>query len=884
MHERLLLIEHSIGLLLLFTAVGSGPATGLIRDRRVRFAAMPILGFALTASLLTTAAPSLALATATWVLLVPAAVVSLAAAVALARRRPGTGGIRELAIPIVAFLVGVTLALLPPLYHGTQGPFALLVPDAWGYVPTSLFLQHHSTGDKLPAEVARTDITMWRGALNTGGDARIGVDSVNAAAATLFRSDVGATLTALLAVLFGLTPVVVWLIVRGLGGSWPAAALGSLFGLTPAILSLVEDTALGNLAGGVLAAPALFFIVRSARGSTAEAVVAGSLLGGLAAVYPEFLIPLFVTVACVGLVFGIDRIRRGGSPREWLRPLVTKAGIAAVTAVVIAPNAMFRAERLLSSHTRDGAWTLALPLRYLNVENVGSWLFGVNHLYEMSAVSALPALHLAFSIYFPVLLALVVLIGIARLRLMGVLVAAPIFVAGALGLFGYRDFQNGHCEYCLWKVLTFMIPFLAVGLAFGIERLWQGSGTRRVVFLQRALAVSIAIVALVAIGNSDKRLIRTTRSTAAFCPCELRDLGKRLNSLPSGSPILIEGVGAMPKPFFMVPAVYYATRGHKLPVLLDAGSPAWGVDYLGLDTNTALPYYSPDYTYVLTPYEDVRSNRTLLGRYGPLLLERRAPIDVVVSPYGLTVDDTKPRIPWVSTTMKLRVSSKKAEDAAITISLARLAVNASTLTFASAGQQLASVSKGESEVCVNVRLNKGNTDIDVTPVFDPFVTQLPKGPGDLPQKELGLSAIKAEPGRCGAGTSVQRISFSDGWFPVKQRADGTIFQWMGPMGTVEVGTAGMPRPRVRVDMQAMSLARNRRVDVWLSGKRLASFKVAQTLTKKISFVVPAGRDAARLLFVATPTAESASVLTPTDTRLVSIKVSRISTRTEAQTP
>src|SRR5450759_4902842 len=159
MHERLLLVEHTIALFVLFAAIGSGPATWLIRDRGLRLATMPILGFALVVCLLTSVAHFFTMATATWVVLVPAAVVSLAAAVVLARRRAATGRTREVAIPAAVFLVGVTLALLPPILRGTQGPFALSVWDEWGYTHTSLYLQHHTTGTPLPAGVVRTDVS-----------------------------------------------------------------------------------------------------------------------------------------------------------------------------------------------------------------------------------------------------------------------------------------------------------------------------------------------------------------------------------------------------------------------------------------------------------------------------------------------------------------------------------------------------------------------------------------------------------------------------------------------------------------------------------------------------------------------------------------------------
>ena len=518
-------------------------------------------------------------------------------------------------------------------------------------------------------------------------------------------------------------------------------------------------------------------------------------------------------------------------------------------------------------HTGDGPWATGLPLRYIGVENVGSWAFGLYHLYDMSAISALPPARLAYAIYVPAILLIVVLVGIARLRAVGVFVAAPIIVAGALGIYAYQTFQNGRCEYCLWKALTFMIPFLAVGLAFGIERLWRGGGPRNTVYLRRGFAASVAIVALFAVGNSDKRLVQTTRSVGAFCPCGLDELGQRLDRLPSRAPVLIEGVDSIPHPTFRLNAAYFAASGHKRTVLFDAGFPA--IAYL-VSPLAAPTYYSPDYEYVLTPFANVRSNRTPLGHYGPLLLERRAPIDVVVSAPAWVVADTAPRIPRGTAPFWLRVSSKKAMDAAITFALEKPAGNTSTITFKSGQRQLETIATNRSKSCVNVHLEKGNTNIEATPVLDPLAVQ--------PPSQLGLAAIEAVPGRCGTGRPVETLSLPYGWYAPEQRADGSVFRWMASAGTVEVGAPGTLRPSVRIDAQVTSFFRSRRVDVWLGTKRLASFEVLPTPATKIAIVVPPGRGAARLFFVATPIADSASLTSPGDVRLLSVGLSHVSIR------
>lgn len=747
MNERVLLIEHSLALLLLFTAVGSGPAVWLIKERDIRLATMPILGFALTASFLTSLALVIPVATATWAILLPIAAISFALAVVGTVRRPADRRLdRTLWVPVAAIAVAMAIALTPPVARGTQGPFALNVYDAWGYAATSAFLEQHEIGEELPAGVVQTDVVTWNGANNANSNARIGVDAVNAATASLFRIDTGAALAPLLAALYGLVPLVVWLLVVGLGGSWRAGALGAAFGLTPAMLSLVDDTALGNLAGEVLAAPILLFLGRSIWKSWADAVVAGALLGGLLSVYPEFLPPLLIIAAAGGLVAAIARFR-GRALRQWIVLAATRMAAALVSALAIAPNGSLRAFHYLSDRTGDGPWAQGLPLRYIDEQNVGAWGFGVLHLYEMGGFSDLSFIRQAFAMLFPVLLAGVVVFAIVKSpRVLGVFVAAPIVVTTALGLFAFESFQSGRCEYCLWKSLTLMLPFLAAGLAFGFDQLWAGvAKSDRWFGIRRLGAAGVVIVALVALGYSDFRLTRTTRSIGAFCPAPLRDLGDRLEQLPTPSPVLIEGAGSMPKPVFMLNAAYFTTRNNGRTVLFDAGFPA--ISYL-VTTDAAPSYYSPEYSYVITPYTDVASNRTRLGSYGPFALERRGPIDVVVSYPEQATDNKNPHIPWVSKPFNLRIASTTTTDAAITFTIERPLGGRPTFLFRTAqGQQLEPIAQGLNRICINIDVYEGETGVVATPVVDPFI----ESRSGYIRKELGIAAIRAVPGRCAAG-------------------------------------------------------------------------------------------------------------------------------------
>ena len=403
--------------------------------------------------------------------------------------------------------------------RGTVGPEGLNVYDAWTYVPADRWLQGHTAYDDLPPEALRSDLTLADGWVLTRCGCRVGVISLGAASSHLLGTSPDQLHLALLAVLFALLPPAIWLAARELGLEPRLATIAAAFGLSPALLMLVPDSVLGNLGGLALAPLALVIGARAARdGEPRHLGLAALLFAGVISIYPEFALPTLAVAAlgCAGL-FLVAR-------REAARPALRVAVIAAGGAL-LAPVGVERAHHYVTTFFEE--FSRGIP-RYLSFDDIGSWLFGVQHLYELQRFDALGALKTGFAVALPLALAALIALGIARGGWRAALfVAAPLVVSAALGTYVYLHYDR--CQYCLWKALTFFLPFLGIGLAFGVRAALAGDSPRDLWRagrdgIVRLAPLAVVAVGLIAIARSDVDLTRATYNSAALTSTGSRGL------------------------------------------------------------------------------------------------------------------------------------------------------------------------------------------------------------------------------------------------------------------------------------------------------------------------------------------------------------------------
>jgi hypothetical protein len=878
--EGIRVVVLGIGFLVIFTALGLGLACALARTSSPRIVLAPLLGLAVAASVLTTASLGLTMRSAAWVVLVPLGILSLGLVVWQLRRGRRID-LTEAAIPAVLVVVGLLLASAPALARDTVGPFGLGVYDALGYIQTDLWLQGHTLLDEPPPDSGRWDLTLAYGHALTQDETRIGVSVVNAAVAGLFGLRPDETIFAFLAALFALVPAAVWVVARRLGAGRSAAAFGACFGLSPAVFTLVADSALANLTAVVLAPPALALALQGLeRRRTDELLLAAVLLAGMIAVFPEF-IPPFAVAAAVGVAaYAVRLVLRS---RSWAYPRVLVAGLALLGAgvAVLAPLALYRALSYLSRIGGDTALFSGLPPRFMTLENGGAWAFGVLHIYQLQRFDLLSGSKTALAIALPLALAVLVAVGSLRSLRAASLILVPIGTSIGLGLLAYRRYQDGHCEYCLWKSLTFMLPFLGVGLALGVAAAWR---------MSRWLRPAVVVLALVAVGvlaRTDLKVARALEHTPAASVTGLRELDDGNVPVAEEAHVLVEGAEASSAPKWTVPEAYYTARGlhgarPSLPLARDDAL------YLGLGAaNPPDQLYAPSYDYVLSAFPGVRSGRTPLVKRGTHALFRRAPTDVAIVGASSALDPAEGReaIPWVLGPLQLWISAPRSRRAAVLVRLRHREGERPLLQLLKEGRRLPTFSAADrSSVCAETLLGRGLTILTAQPDF-PSRPPLPRAteeePVPPPPKVLGIEGVEVRPGRCPAGrrATMPFLQFGAGWHVPERDARGRVFRWMRSRAQISVGAPNAPRPRARLHAKLSSLLRPRVLTVRIDGttRRIRIPRSAMGY-RRLALFVPAGRGPARITLTADPGAESASAVTPGDARRLAIVFSEVQLR------
>lgn len=713
MIEALRLLATTLALLVGLAALGSGPAVALGRRAHPLLLA-PLAGLAAAGCLLTSASALLDMRVAAFAVLAPATLASLAwAFVSRRQARAGTARLRgELAGPLALGAVGLVIALGPVALHGTSGPVGLNVYDAWTYVPAERWAQRETAYADPDPEVFRSDLTLAGGWVLERCGCRNGVISLGAASSELLGTGPDHVHLALLAALLALIPASIWLLARGIGLERRFALLAAAFGLSPAVTMLVADSVLGNLAGLALVPVVVGAGVVAIRGGERrELVLAALLFGGLISIYPEFVLPVLAIamLGCAALILGGRRSPFLAAERNGVL-----GGAVAVTlgGAALAPVAVERTFHYVTTFFEQ--FSRGIP-RYLSVDDIGSWLFGVQHLYELQRFGSLGALKTAVAILLPLALLAVVCLGILGEGRRGLLlVATPIAVAFLLAGYVYLHYDN--CQYCLWKSLTFALPFLAIGLALGLREVGGGAGWLR------ALAWLSVAAGVLGIVRSNVELARATYESAALTGSGERGITEEIAGLPGAPRVLLEGAEATASGTWGPMELYYLARDID-PRDRSGGRPAVRLLF-DPEPKTLLPvnpaagfYYSPRYGYVVTTFPGVRDGRRTIARDGIYTLARRAAVDVSIVRTGWALDPSEgaSATPWVQGPFELWISSPRSGPGALRLRLGG-PLAGSSIAFAAGGRALRAVHRGSS-VCVGVSLRRGRTVVRVSPDF-----------------------------------------------------------------------------------------------------------------------------------------------------------------------
>ncbi len=802
--ERTTLVGVVLALVGIVWAVGAGPAAALGRQAVSRIVLAPLVGLALCAALLTSAAAVMPLGVAAYAVLVPAIVLSLIAAVVLLVRRRERPAPLDVAIPLAIAVAGALIALAPGLRIGSAGPYTGALRDAWWYVAMGDWLRDHTVWDTPTDTVWLHDLMGATGWVALQVNARLGLTAVVPTVAELLGVSTDVALYPVMVLQFGLLPLALWASARAIGLGRVAAAVAALLGLGALPLSLVFDTALGNLAGLIFTPLVIAYGIRAARADGWSDIALAAIFGAaLVSSYPEF-VPAVIVVAVLAGAWVAWRAFRRRHLRS-LRAPARRLGFVAVGVAILAPFALIR---LVDYLLWADAATSSIVDRGLSPRTIGAWATGLMHPYQLGEIATLSPLMQVLLVLGPLFILALAVGGAFARRDAGdvVLVLVPIAVAVVLGLYVFRTgaTDGGNCQYCLAKALTFGVPALAIGVGAGVQALVVLARTGRRV--PRALAaggLAVTAAMAVAMGVGTTHMSQTIVDTSAYVPPEARALSADGERLGVKGGVFIEGIEATGDLVYFLPALYQTVT--KIPGAYPVYDGFWGAGYdLHLLANPISvgrnhpyqDYEDPDYRYVLSTYSGLDTGREVLARHGRYALERRAPVDVTVTrtekivggPDRLAATAARP---VMNGPVQLRVASPRAGVGHVTVT-AEGPESAPRAFLATADPAVAAVvhSLGEAgpTTCFTVDLRRGFTQFDVLPAggaATPMTfTSTRAGTGACPAPERPVVVPPAAV--VGGGVSAPEPLFS-----------GTPAQWVGTRATVDVFPNGPVRPATR---------------------------------------------------------------------------------------
>jgi hypothetical protein len=775
------LAARQLGLLVVLTALGSGPATYLPQEvpAIARIAVAPAFGLALGAAILVSAAYLMPMSTGAWVVLTPLALGSVAFAVHRARRgkdgplRPAG---REAAVTAALALAVIAALDAPLIARNSLGPMGFELQDSGYQTAQRLALEDHRLGDlgityelagprrENPAvpglvafprserrEVADLYERQWK-------YVPAGVPVVAAGVDVLFGWNGVDTQSAFLGVLVLAAALAGFALALYITGSIWAALLAGLLFAGPVGYQLYVESA--EPSRGAIALISAMFLVGALllrRLDASLLFLLGLLLAGLIAVYAVWVPIVALAALAVLACLAAARWRRGELRRPEAVRVIAGLGAAAVLAVALTPFASVRglqfaylagATDFLRDVVRSG-----IVGYHLTAVTVPGWLLQMREVYSLPGPDLGDPRGLARGFVLPALLLALAVFGAWRFRHRGaLLLLAPVPVAAVLA---YHVVQRTDgCSYCAQRQLAILEPSSAVLLAAGLAALPLAGNLRpfaRIPDPERALSVAAVLLALLvlvlAAQRSQRVQQRSLEGHQIFDP-RVRALANRLNA--GSGPVLLEfngegGVG--------MPATFWAVgESSETRPALEPATEGFGSVVSFYDADEDLRVGSrADYRLVLTRMRGIETGRRAVATSGAYALQARAhPYDASLVSGALADPAHDDRgLAWVQREMTFSVASDTRRPAWL-----RLELTGPGVAALAVGDGARLRRRGDrAEICVAVPGRSALREVDVPLSFE----QLPPAPAPeryalapLPGKALRLAGMRASGRACTA--------------------------------------------------------------------------------------------------------------------------------------
>ncbi|MGI8714424.1 MAG: hypothetical protein ACR2NR_14870 [Solirubrobacteraceae bacterium] len=635
MHVWLELILRELLFLVLLTLLGLAPATWLPArfGRGVRVALAPAFGLAVGVCLTVTTEYAFAARETDWLVVV----VALASGgVGLAglglRPLPSARTVLQLALVVLVVIASFDYPLAARHSVGPIGGYQ--IADTSGYVSEIASEQRYSIHQMDRIHAPAADLAVLASSEYVQAHQQLDVSPLEANVDSLLGLGPTDTQTAFLIAIILTGALGAFGVVRSVAGesTWAAPFAGCLFA-GPLFAELLMDGSQAALAGAALLAPLVAVGVEAIRARRWRTLGLFALLAaGLQTIYPLFVPAAAIAGAVTIAVAAVARRRRGRVGGRMVAVAAVQLGGVLALTVALTPVAFLRNVSYWLS-VLNGSFSFAgLPAYNLPANVLPGWIVQTREFYGLIPLSTATTGELVGSALVPLLLIAVIAMGAFRHRAVLVMLAVA---AGAIALAEYT-WAGQSCSYCVQRNLlpaALLVPsVLGIGLgALGALR-WRGG---------RISAALVGLLALILIGHQGIVERQRLEQGAYVLDPQLRQAGARIPA--RSGPVELEGFSEstghaqmeLPEAYDLVDRVTHGAV--SLPTITDDGA---GLQYLG-GTQPLGPSFRSNYQYVLTRLGSVVTGRTVIARFGPIVLQRRtAELDVTLIG-GVSVADAR---------------------------------------------------------------------------------------------------------------------------------------------------------------------------------------------------------------------------------------------------
>lgn len=640
-------------LLVLFVAVSFGAGvTALIpkTERHVsRLALAPAAGVAVGSGILLTVNLIVPLRHAFWFVVIPAAIVSALLVRRSGLRPPRLGELARIGLVLVIALGAGSYVLVK---RDSPGPIGYGIFDGPGYItPANGFESHTSSQPLLSIHAneewmtdAHDDIDWgapWDLSQRYGWGYRwqhTASNTINAVASGATGWQPWTVVGALIVAMLAAGALGCYALAGALGAGPVARTLAGIAYAGPLVYMIFADGSEG-LTAGLAVVPAVIITTMLAfeRPGVRSAAVAGAMIGGLQAVYPEIAPTIVGGLILAALVrFGLPVLRRR-APAASLLPVLRVLPVAVGVAILVGLRAVPWTWQYLVNDRYSGFKANLVPYN-MAVEYIPGWLYQTREFYQFAFAHPSGSEQTLVGVILPLALMAVsaaAFVLSSRARWLGGIVAAVVLQA-------FWSSRSLDCSYCVQRSLLILGPLLPALLLTGASLLMARGGRVRdgVLVLGGIAAVAFASTAVA----SQQRV----REGATVAPRALQDAVDTAAALDQTT--LLEGAGTTPFSAWLYEPTALAALSRRVPrVSVVPSYNEWGgLSYLATRPEDH-PAWTPDYETVMTRFGALQTpGRTRVADHAPYFVAKRAhPFDVTIAG-GVATDAHDPGgLPYV---------------------------------------------------------------------------------------------------------------------------------------------------------------------------------------------------------------------------------------------